>query len=173
MRHWPAMLLPLLLAGCSCQRHPAGDEPAAPRIAPATDIATAAGEDADADARQQARDDGQAFTVATSTLHAYFPALLDSDRGKSDAFWSGGRAPPQPDDALVRGWRDVRSLRVQNDLGKALDDRHPPTAVEIPVRLTARTDSGVLQARGWYRLRPKVDGTGWEITSASLQPVLD
>ncbi|HBK45534.1 MAG TPA: hypothetical protein DDZ67_03700, partial [Xanthomonadaceae bacterium] len=108
-----------------------------------------------------------------TTVHGYLAALPDPDRDGSDAFWTGGKAPPHPDDANLRAIEGLRSLRVENGAPLALDSEDPPRAVEVPVRLTAGTHEGRRIFTGWYRLRARVDGNGWEITSASLQPALD
>ncbi|MEE7547681.1 hypothetical protein HF319_12105, partial [Xanthomonas sp. Kuri4-1] len=79
----------------------------------------------------------------------------------------------RPDDANLRALTGLISLRVQNAAPLALDREQPPRAVEVPVTLLARTDRGTRRFTGWYRLRARVDGRGWEITSAALQPVLD
>lgn len=177
MRAWPMLIAMLLCAGCSCQRSSTATEgshsdrdttAAADAIAavPASDPDGAAEADAPPSASNPR-------TVAASTVHGYLHALLESDRSRSDAFWAGGKPPPQPDDAVLRSLEGIRSLRVNNDAGIALDQERPTRALEIPVRLRVSTDDGVRQLRGWYRVRQRVDGSGWEITSASLQPVLD
>ena len=68
---------------------------------------------------------------------------------------------------------DIRTLRVDNQAAIALDQEDPPRSLEIPVRLRLGTGQGNRILLGWYRMRPRVDGTGWEITSASLQPAID
>ena len=67
----------------------------------------------------------------------------------------------------------LRSMQIQNDAPRALDRESPPRAFEIPVRLRLDTVDGPARVQGWYRLRAGIDGQGWEITSASLHPVLD
>ena len=56
---------------------------------------------------------------------------------------------------------------------KGIKDVFGPRAYEIPVRLRLETGSGLARIQGWYRLRARIDGQGWEITSAQLDPVLD
>ncbi|HEY0334377.1 MAG TPA: hypothetical protein VGC74_11805 [Stenotrophomonas sp.] len=106
-------------------------------------------------------------------MHRYLAALPRGSQGDADTLWTGGRPSPVPDDANLRSVQNLRSLRVENDTPVALDRESPPRAIEVPVRLLVRTDEGNRRFTGWYRLRPRVDGSGWEITSASLQPALD
>jgi hypothetical protein len=56
---------------------------------------------------------------------------------------------------------------------RPLDRQLPADTLEIPVELSADTAQGLLRAGGWYRLHRRLDGSGWEITSASLRPHLD
>jgi hypothetical protein len=68
----------------------------------------------------------------------------------------------------------MQALRIRNERPEPLDSELPSRAVEVPVQLRVTLDSGgSRQLVGWYRLRRKVDGSGWEITSASLQPRID
>jgi hypothetical protein len=110
---------------------------------------------------------------AVSTTHAYLGAIAGKDWAKADAYWVGGKPPPRPDDYAVRGIEDLRSLRINNDQPKPLDSESPPRSVEVPVTLRVRKESGIYEIRGWYRLRRKVAGDGWEITSASMRPSMD
>lgn len=175
MRRWPVMFaLPLLVAGCSCRREPdapeAGLPPPAAAVAP--DAAGSASPAAAAPPSSPRDRSAPAFGAAASTVHAYLAALPNPGPA-SDAFWSGGKPAPRPDDAVLRTLADLHSLRVENDAPHALDREDPPRAIEVPVRLTALTAEGRRRFSGWYRLRARIDGQGWEITSASLQPVLD
>jgi hypothetical protein len=70
----------------------------------------------------------------------------------------------------MRSIEQLRSMRINNDAPKALDQESPSKSVEIPVTVRVRKDSGIYEISGWYRLQRKVEGDGWEITSASLQP---
>lgn len=168
------MLLALLaLGGCSCHRDPDRQVDTAPV---ATDEPSSINEPAKTEitpqelAALQARD--AAFSAAASTVHRYL-AALPGRPAEADAMWTGGRPAPLPDDANLRSLAGLQSLRIQSDPPVALDDLSPPEAVEVPVRLVAQTDDGSQRYKGWYRLRPRVDRSGWEITSASLQPALD
>ncbi|KAF1691185.1 hypothetical protein CSC64_09970 [Pseudoxanthomonas koreensis] len=115
----------------------------------------------------------RAANLAASTLHAYLGALPAGDRSRADAYWSGGRPGSPAGDELLRGIDGLRSMQVRNDPPQALDRESPPRAFEIPVRLRLDTVDGPAQVAGSYRLRSTIDGRGWEITSASLHPVLD
>lgn len=111
---------------------------------------------------------------AASTVHAYLHALLQGEQGDSDSYWTGGHAPPRPDDALLRAiLADIRGLRINNELPIPLDQEQPTQSLEIPVHLRITTDDGPRNLRGWYRVRLRVDAGSWELTSASLQPVLE
>lgn len=176
MRRWPALLaLPLLFAGCSCHREPEAGTlpPATPGIASDADEPAISDPSAAAESPSTLQDrPAPAFREAASTLHAYLAALLNPGPA-SDAFWVGGKPAPRPDDAVLRSLQGLHGLRVENDAPHALDREDPPHAIEVPVRLTASTPEGHRRFIGWYRLRARVDGRGWEITSASLQPVID
>ncbi|AKC88412.1 hypothetical protein WQ53_13660 [Pseudoxanthomonas suwonensis] len=170
MRHLLPMLLVLPLAHCSCQRH--ADDPTVEIPVEAT---LAAGTTAGADGiapPAAARASSRAAEQAASTLHAYLGALPGADHGRADAYWAGGGPGNPPDDAVLRGITGLRGMRIQNDPPQALDRESPPRAFEIPVHLRLDTAAGPVRMQGWYRLRARVDGQGWEITSASLQPVL-
>ncbi len=170
------LALPLLLADCSCGRHPGND--ASPADPAATD--TPAANVAPAPAQASPSSDGEASTPlpegareAAATVHRYLALLQDPDPGRSDGYWSGGKPAPHPDDANLRALQGLRSLRVRNGTPRALDQQSPTQTVEVPVQLVASSDSGTRRFTGWYRLRRRVDGSGWELTAASLQPVLD
>lgn len=164
----------LCLGGCSCHRTPDAETPAAAEVADADtpeqgEIADDPQPAQDAAAR---RARNAAFSAAVSAVHQYL-AALPARTGEADAMWTGGRPSPVPDDANLRALEGLNSLRVETDEPSALDKASPPEAVEVPVRLTARMAGGNRHYTGWYRLRPRVGGDGWEITSASLQPALD
>lgn len=163
-----AIALPL--AWYSCQRDP-GTQAAAPE--PVESTAThAVSADTAADASAQAAA-AAASSTAVSTLHAYLGALPGPDRARADAYWAGTGPGERPGDAALRAITDLRSMRIQNEAPVALDRQSPPRAYEIPVDLRLDTDTGPGRMQGSYRLRARVDGQGWEITSASLQPALD
>lgn len=162
------------LYGCSCApQPPASDEqPAASAQQTVPDAAVT--EPADAAAQAQRRAQTEAMSQAVSQLHGYLRAVGAKDWGKADAYWSGGKPPPRPDDYPVRAMDNMQALRIRNERPEPLDNELPSNAVEVPVQLRVTLDSGASrQLVGWYRLRRKVDGSGWEITSASLQPRID
>ncbi|UWX04764.1 hypothetical protein H1235_06395 [Pseudoxanthomonas sp. NC8] len=115
----------------------------------------------------------EAATQAASTLHAYLGALPGPDRSRADAYWAGGRPGTPADDALLRDITDLRGMRIRNDRPLALDHESTPRAFEIPVQLRLDANGRTARVQGTYRLRARVDGQGWEITSASLQPAPD
>jgi hypothetical protein len=164
----------LLLGGCSCSRQPVAD-PAANTAAsnqatPVQDPATAASQTAKA---QALASNAASLSQAASTVHAYLAAAAGKDWTKADAYWVGGKPPPQPDDYSVRGLQDLGSMRINNEAPKPLDEEIPTRAVEIPVVLRVRKSDGIHEIKGWYRLRRKITDDGWEITSASMRPSLD
>lgn len=170
----PALLV-LPLAYWSCQRHREAETPVAPAPGPAVGDARDITPPEAAAADSTAADRGAATAAgqAASTLHAYLGAVPGSDRSRADAYWSGGTPGKPAGDALLRGIPDLRGMRILNDAPVALDRQSPPRAYEIPVNLRLQTGSGQIRLQGWYRLRARIDGQGWEITSASLQPALD
>jgi hypothetical protein len=175
MRYWLLVLLVLLLGSCSCQRQPDADavaqlpvDAALPGNAPAPETRPAI---PDALAATQAA--ANAAQQAASTLHAYLGALPATDRSRADAYWSGGNPGAPAGDALLRGIADLRGMRIHNDPPQALDRESPPRAFEIPVHLRVETGDGMHRLQGHYRMRARIDGQGWEITSAALQPQLD
>ena len=164
----------LLLGGCSCSREPVA-EPAASaagstQATPVQDPATAASQAASA---QALANNSTGLSQAASAVHAYLAAVAAKDWAKADAFWVGGKPPPQPDDYSVRSLQDLGSMRINNDVPKPLDQEIPTRAVEIPVVLRVRKSDGIQEIKGWYRLRRKITDDGWEITSASMRPSLD
>jgi hypothetical protein len=166
-----ALLLPL--AHCSCQRQPGADATVAVPVD--AELSVPGPEVARAEISQRAAAEAttNAANLAASTLHAYLGALPAADRSRADAFWSGGAPGTPADDALLRGIEGLRSMHIQNEAPQALDRESPPRAFEVPVRLRLDTATGPVRVQGWYRLRAKVDGRGWEITSASLDPIVD
>ena len=169
------LLLPLLFAGCSCQPDPVAVDPPA---AAATDSAAEA-------APPTAGNDGQAPAPApepsavspgaldeASTVHQYVVALLNPDRSIADAYWTGGRPAPRPDDTVLREIPELRSLRVKTRSPIPRDTEQPSRLLEVPVQVRAITADGALTFEGWYRLQPRPDGSSWEIQSASIHPIL-
>lgn len=175
MKNGALVALLLCLSGCQCHREP---DPPNEAEAPAAHAPAAANAASDTQAAQSraeatAQAHAAALAAAVGTVHRYLTFLPGSSRAQADAMWSGGQPPPVPDDANLRQVADIASLRVNNDAPVALDREQPPRAVEVPVRLRLQTQHGERRYTGWYRLRTRVDGQGWEITSASLQPALD
>ena len=159
--------------GCRNEPDTASDGAAAttapPRASETQDPPPAA--DPAAATRRTASD---AATHAASSLHAYLGALPGKDTARADAWWAGGDPGTPPGDALLRGIDGLRSLRIQTYTPLPLDRESPPRAFEIPVNLRLVLDGGrTPRVEGHYRLRARVDGQGWEITSAELQPQLD
>lgn len=178
------ILLPLLLVGCSCERHPAADAPGA--------AATAASGTAGAEAADST-DAATVAPLAPAPLSAvaagaedegivvrhYLNALARGDHAAADAFWSGGRTASHADDAVLRQLLSqpepsrVLSLRMDTEVPIARDQAQPSRLREVPVRIRVMTADGPLRYQGGYRLQPRPDASGWEIHGASLQPVLD
>jgi uncharacterized protein YceK len=173
------ILLPLLLlGGCSCQRH--ADEAASAKAEPtARASASATTEDAQA---------GTLATIAPSALTAvppdaddentvvrnYFNAVMRRDHAAAEALWSGGAAGR--DDAALRSLMQlpgVRGIRMESDVAIARDAVQPSRLREVPVTIRVTTADRIVRYKGWYRLQPRADDSGWEIHGASLQPVLD
>lgn len=171
MRGMMLVAMVLLMGGCSCSRQP-DPEPAPQATTPeqlAVPIATA--DSAPVSTESQAVEiQARAMAEAVSTLHAYLAVVAGKDWDKANAYWSGGKPPPREDDYAVRGIEDLRSMRINNEAPKPLDDDSPSKFIEIPVSLRIRKDTGVYEINGWYRLQRKAAGEGWEIASASLQP---
>ena len=172
MRTMLSLTALLLIAGCSCQRN-------AEQSQEATTAAATAPEQEQAPLAQPGQpietppSEKAGYAEAASTLHAYLRVIAAKQWNEADSYWSGGKAPSQPGDTSVRAAQDLRSMRIQNGSPKPLDNESPARSIEIPVTLRVRETTGITEINGWYRLRRKVGGDGWEITSASLQPALD
>lgn len=176
MKPWPLLFATLFLSSCQCHREPdaAAQQTAGAAAIEAKSTPSAPAEDAAVlRAKQANQAQAQAFAAAVSAVHSYLAALPRGEQGDANTFWTGGRPSPVPDDANLREVQGLDSMRIQTSVPTALDRELPTRAVEVPVTLTARTAQGTRHFSGWYRLRPRVDGSGWEITSASLQPALD
>lgn len=171
MRVMMLVVVALLMGGCSCSRQP-DPEPVPPATTPEQPVAADNTVDpATASAETQAAEiQARAMSEAVSTLHSYLAVVAGKDWDKANAYWSGGKPPPREDDYAVRGIEDLRSMRINNEAPKPLDDESPSEFIEIPVSLRIRKDSGIYEVNGWYRLQRKATDDGWEITSASLQP---
>ncbi|PTT65345.1 hypothetical protein, partial [Stenotrophomonas sp. HMWF003] len=138
------ILLPLLLGGCSCERHPAADAPGA--------AATAASGTAGAEAADST-DAATVAPLAPAPLSAvaagaedegivvrhYLNALARGDHAAADAFWSGGRTASHADDAVLRQLLSqpepsrVLSLRMDTEVPIARDQAQPSRLREVPV----------------------------------------
>jgi hypothetical protein len=170
-------LLPLLMAGCSCQpessRAPAGNP--APSEMPESDPSDppmATGSIADDSDVAASRSVAAGALDEGAVVRKYLYALLGSDRTTSDSYWRGGSTGSRPDDQVLRVLPQLKSLRVDTAQPVARDTEQPSRLREVPVKVRALTAEGTLHYQGWYRLEPRADGSGWEITGASLQPVL-
>ncbi len=169
-------LLPLLMGGCSCQPDSArvaadpaaATEPSTPAAAPST--AAGAALDGTAPSSLNAVADGA--RSEGETVRDYVRVLLSESRAASDAYWRGGRTSSSPDDQALRHLPPLTSLKVVTELPVARDTGEPSRLREVPVLVRAGTVEGTFLFKGWYRLEPRVDGSGWELTGASLQPVL-
>ena len=170
-------LLALSLTHCSCQHQPEASPPHGPEVsvdAQAPVFAAGGGEPTDTatDMGASERSPGGAG-AAVATLHAYLGALPGSDRTRADAYWSGSGPGKPADDSVLRQLPDLRAMRIESGRSLPLDQEQPARAWEVPVQLRLDTASGPFRLHGWYRLRARVDGHGWEITSARLDPVID
>ena len=173
MRGFWWLAIVLVAGGCSCDRRPDAQDQPDVRSASQADAAPADPEPAlQAAPSVPAGVPANSVSASVSTLHAYVAAVAGKDWIKADAHWTGGKAPPRPDDFALRGIEDLRSMRINNESPIPLDRESPARSVEIPVTLRIRKDTGAYEIRGWYRLRRKIGGDGWEITSASLQPAI-
>ena len=173
MRTMLSLATLLLIGGCSCQRNAEQSQEAA------TVAAATAPQQEQAPLAQPGQpietppSENPGHADAASTLHAYLRVIAAKQWNEADSYWSGGKAPSQPGDTSVRAAQDLHSMRIQNGSPKPLDKESPARSIEIPVTLRVRKATGITEITGWYRMRRKVGGDGWEITSASLQPALD
>ncbi len=170
------LLLPLLLGGCSCQPESARTADDRP---PPQDVSAAANPVPDTRAGVAGHAAPAVLSAVapgavdeTTTVRNYINVLLRPDRAASDAFWSGGSAGPRPDDQVLRGIPDLRTLRVDTEQPVARDSAVPSRLREVPFRVRAVTTADTFFYEGWYRVQPRADGSGWEIVGASVQPVL-
>lgn len=170
-----AALLALPLVRCSCQPPEVAPHPADPAggqaIAGATEAgdtpsAAAAGTRAEAAAARAA---GDAAHQAASTLHAYLGRIPAGDATALDAFWAGSGPGTPAEDAILRELQLPRGMRIDTGRPEPIDRQSPPRAFEVPVRLRVDTADGTRRIEGHYRLRARIDGNGWELTSAQLE----
>lgn len=169
------LLSTTLFASCSCQRDADDAQATTSTQQTATQPSDAATSAVDAAAieklarLQDAR--YAAYSDATSAVQSYLAAVGAQDWKKADVFWTNQR--PGSGDADLRALKKVHALRIENDTPEALDKEAVPKALEVPVNLRASFQDGqpMRRYRGWYRVRKKVSGEGWEITSASIDAV--
>ncbi|HGM5046864.1 TPA: hypothetical protein ACKPZV_004102 [Stenotrophomonas maltophilia] len=173
------LIAPLVLLGCS---RPAAQTTDGIAAASAPVAATAAADTGTApdSAALQASDVPLLSAVAdgaeppSTMLNRYVAALLNRDRGASDAAWAIPPGDPRhADDAALRQLQDLRTLRLHSDTPIARDERQPPQLLEVPVQIRAVTAHGTFRFGGWYRVQPSSDGSAWQIQSAQLRPTLD
>jgi len=179
MRRTLLLLMPLVALGCS-------------RPPPAVDIAAPAAARPDDARRPPAAADDEAASLRPPTvlpllaavaddaeppgdmLSRYMTDLLNRDHAASDA---AGPSPPadprRADDAALRQLDNVRTLRLRSQTPVAVDGKHPPQLLEVPVQVRAVTADGTFRFGGWYRVQPNADGSAWQIQSAQLRPSLD
>ena len=168
-------LLVLPLAQCSCSRPPGipapdQDDP----VRPADGTPAAAAPPApDAPAADAVADAPPGPREAAAILHAYLSLLPGGDHAAADTFWARGDPGRAPGDAALRARSQPDAMRIDTGPPVALDREHPPRAVEVPVRLRLNDAAGAQVLEGHYRMRLRIDGHGWEITSAELHPRLD
>ncbi len=177
MRAWGLVALLALLGGCSCQRNAGTTEVPPPPQTGAALPAQGAGAADQAEAlaalqAAQAQTRAEAMSNAVSMVHAYLGAVASQDLERANAHWTGGKPPPRPDDQALRTIEGLRAIRINNTLPTTLDQESPPRALEVPVALRITHAGGSSEMTGSYRVRRKVDGEGWEITSADLRATL-
>lgn len=179
MRRTLLLLMPLVALGCS-------------RPPPAVDIAAPAAAGPDDARRPPAAADDEAASLRPPTvlpllaavaddaeppgdmLSRYMTDLLNRDHAASDAAWTFPPADPRrADDAALRQLDNVRALRLRSQTPVAVDGKHPPQLLEVPVQVRAVTADGTFRFGGWYRVQPNADGSAWQIQSAQLRPSLD
>lgn len=176
MRILVLLLCTSLLGACSCQRQPAAETstPAAEQR-PATTTASTDFESAEAVARAASVDARRtrAISDAVDTLHGYLRELGGGQRELAEKRWAYRRSPTVNEESGLRSLTGLQSLRIDNGTPRPLDAEKVPTSLEIPVRLRASMDGGqVLRFNGWYHLRHNPVTTRWELTAASIAPVI-
>lgn len=177
MRILLLLLYATLLGACSCQRQPAADASVialAERtgVTPATAIDTAT---ADATVRAAPTDAQRARAIsdAVDILHGYLRELGNGQHDEAEKRWAYHRSPSVSEEAGLRSLANLQALRIDNGSPKLLDAEPVPAYLEIPVELRASIDGGqVLRFHGWYRLRHNPVTTRWELTAASVSPVI-
>lgn len=168
-------LLALAFAGCSCQRH-AGEADA--RTADPADAAgatapqaTASAAELQAQALQQQRN--RAYGDAVDTLHRYLQRVGAGDREAADTFWGYQRMPRGSEEADLRALKNLRGLRIENQVPEPLDKEPVPELLRIPVDLRATLENGENRRyKGWYRLRRNQVEQRWELTGVLVAATL-
>ena len=140
--------------------------PTRPRPSDMSSEATAA----DAATRERRR---AAMRESVSVVHQYLQRVSQREFEQADALWAYRRSPGPGEESGLRALGDVRVMRIDNDPPVALDDEPVPATVEVPVRLLATLpDNRQARFTGHYRVRRNPVEGRWELTGASLQPVL-
>lgn len=165
-----------LLGACSCQRQPDPQASVAAADRSAEPGASTIGTEAAADRARATRIEQQrtrAMGDAVDTLHAYLGELGSGKREDAEKRWAYQRSPTVNEEAGLRALDNLQALRIENGMPKPLDAEAIPTYLEIPVDLRASLDGGQSHRyRGWYRLRHNPITTRWELTAASVSPVI-
>lgn len=174
MRITLLLLSTVLFASCSCQRDAEDVQATTPPSATALPASAATPAVDDVEIQKLARLQDRryaAFSGAASAVQGYLAAVGAQDWKKADVSWVNGK--PGSGEADLRTLKTLHSLRIENDTPEALDEESVPKALEVPVNLRASFTGGepMRRYRGWYRVRQKVSGGGWEITSASVDAV--
>ncbi|MFD0739398.1 hypothetical protein ACFQZQ_08905 [Lysobacter koreensis] len=171
------LLYTALLGACSCQRAPdavaaaAGTGVHSPTPADAVRSNEAAAETARADQIQGQR--ARRIGDAVDALHSYLRKLGSGQHDAAAQHWAYQRSPSVDEEAGLRALGELQSLRIQNGTPNPLDAEAVPNYLEIPVELQAALETGQgYRYRGWYRLRYNPVTTHWEMTAASLSPVI-
>lgn len=166
-------MLALALAWRACRPLPGAADVPPPAAATEEDSQAAPSEVAPPSATDAAAR-AQALGRAGSVVHAYLAALAGRDLQRADRWWANGGPGRSPGDAVLRALGPLRSLKINPAAARALDADPVPRAVEVPVRLRlVLADGSLRRVHGYYRLRASGEDSGWEITSAELQPELD
>lgn len=73
----------------------------------------------------------------------------------------------------MRSLDHPQALRIASGTPRQPDNQTVPIHIEVPVDLHASLDDGQTHRdRGWYRLRRNPVTSRWELTAASLAPVI-
>jgi len=115
----------------------------------------------------------QAIRDAVDTLHGYLRELGSGQLDQAEKRWAYQRSPSVNEEAGLRSLDGLTALRIDNGTPKPLDTEAVPAYLEIPVQLRASMEGGgTLRFHGWYRLRNDPVTTRWELTAASVSPVI-